>query len=244
MINKNSQIPFYLQVRDDILKKIEDGIFKNEEKIPSEEELCSIYDVSRPTIRQAIRELLNDGKLIIKKGKGTFVIKKKFESLLVDKIVSFADELMQKKIPFKDSIIEFKIIKPSTEIAGILEINTEEDVIYYNRIRSIENEPLYNTKGFIINKICPNFINEKIENQSVLNLLESKYNLDFFIIKRYLQPILATMALANLLEIGENTPIHFLETIIYDSDIKPFIYCKDYFRGDKSKFTFKIRKNQ
>ena len=128
MINKNNQVPFYLQVKEDILKNIENGTFKNEERIPSEEVLCSIYDVSRPTVRQAIKNLLNDGKLIIKKGKGTFVIKQKFESSYVYKIASFADELLQKKIPFKDEIIDFKIIKPSYEIANILEITAEEEL--------------------------------------------------------------------------------------------------------------------
>ena len=242
MINKNSQIPFYLQIREDILVKIDNGVFKPEEKIPSEEELCKYYNVSRPTIRQAIKELINDGKLIIKKGKGTYSIKQKFESLLIDKIASFADELKQNKIPFNDNIIEFKIIKPNDEIANILEISSESDVIYYNRVRSIENEPLYNTRGFIVRDLCPSFINEKIENQSVFYLLEHKYNLDFYRIKRYLQPISTGIEQSKLLEINVGIPIHFLETIIYDKNSKPIGYFKDYFRGDKSKFTFEIRK--
>jgi GntR family transcriptional regulator len=242
MINKNSQIPYYLQVRENLLKKIDDGVFKPEEKIPSEEELCKYYNVSRPTIRQAIKELINDGKLIIKKGKGTYAIKQKFESLLIDKIVSFADELKQNKIPFNDNIIEFKIIKPNNEIANILEISPDSDVIYYNRIRSIENEPLYNTRGFIIRDLCPGFINEKIENQSVFYLLEHEYNLDFYRIKRYLQPISTGIEESKLLEISVGIPIHYLETIIYDKNSKPIGYFKDYFRGDKSKFTFEIRK--
>lgn len=244
MIDKKSRIPFYLQVEEDLLKKIEDGIYKEEQKIPSEEELCNYYDVSRPTIRQSIKELLNEGRLIIKKGKGTFVVKKKFESLLIYSIPSFYDELMQKKIPFKDKIISSEIIKPTIEIAKILKIKTSDYVIHHNRIRYTNGEPLYNTRSYIIKKFCPNLINEKIENHSLLHLLEDKYKLDFHIIRRYLQPILATTELSKLLDIITNTPIHYLETIILDKNETPFAYFKDYFRNDKSVFTFEIRKNK
>jgi len=244
LINKKSQIPFYIQIKEDILKKIEGGVYKEEQRIPSEEELLNYYDVSRPTIRQSIRELLNEGKLLIKKGKGTFVAKNIFESLYIYTVPSFYDELIQKNIAFKDKIISSKIIKPPDEIAKILKIKTTDNVTYHNRIRYTNSEPLYNSRSYIIEKFCPDLINEKIENRSLLHLLEDKYNLNFHIIRRCLQPISSTKELSNLLEIVINTPIHYCETIVLDKNENPFAYFKDYFRSDKSKFTFEIRKKE
>lgn len=66
-------VPKYLQVKENIEKKILDGSYSLGEKIPSEAELKKEFEVSRHTIRQAIYELVNDGFLIKQQGSGTFV---------------------------------------------------------------------------------------------------------------------------------------------------------------------------
>ena len=77
MINKYSNVPLYSQLKHLIIEKIESGEFHEQSKIPSEQELCEQYDISRPTVRQAISELTNNGYLYKEKGKGTFVAKAK-----------------------------------------------------------------------------------------------------------------------------------------------------------------------
>lgn len=241
MIYKNNQIPLYVQVKEDIIEKINNGTYKEGNKIPAEDELCLLYDISRPTLRQAIKGLVNDGKLIIKRGKGTYVAEPRFESFLIDRFVSFASELKDKNILFRDKIIEFKVIKPSQEITEILNLDPNDKVIHYNRVRYIKNEPFYNTKAYIPEKICPDFMNDKIENQSVFSILKGKYKLDFYKTKRYLVPAIATLEESKLLHIGPRMPIHYLETFIYDHKLNPIGYFKDYFRGDMCRFTFEIK---
>ena len=63
LINKYSNIPLYSQLKNLIVEKIENGEYAEGSKIPSEEELCELYKISRPTIRQAINELVSNGYL-------------------------------------------------------------------------------------------------------------------------------------------------------------------------------------
>lgn len=72
-LDKHSSIPLYAQLRDWILEQIQKGKYEPGAQIPSEMEFCHDMDLSRPTVRQAIAELVSDGVLEIKKGKGTFV---------------------------------------------------------------------------------------------------------------------------------------------------------------------------
>ena len=72
-VNKNISTPAYQQVRELILQQIKSGKIKPEEKIPSESQLCNIYNISRITVRQAVASLINDGLLHTAPGKGTFV---------------------------------------------------------------------------------------------------------------------------------------------------------------------------
>ena len=80
IINKNSPIPQYFQLQTWIKEQIEQGDFKENDKILTEEEFAKITGLARPTIRQAIQNLVNEGYLVRKRGLGTFVLKQTFES--------------------------------------------------------------------------------------------------------------------------------------------------------------------
>lgn len=72
-LDKRSTVPLYAQLKDLLSERIASGVWLKGQQIPSELALCEELDLSRPTVRQAIAELVNEGLLIIQKGKGTFV---------------------------------------------------------------------------------------------------------------------------------------------------------------------------
>jgi GntR family transcriptional regulator len=75
LINKYSSIPLYLQLKSLIIEKIDKGEYAADTKIPSEQELCERYDISRPTVRQAIAELQTTAIYIRKREKGLLLQK-------------------------------------------------------------------------------------------------------------------------------------------------------------------------
>ena len=72
-LDRHSSIPLYAQLRELIVERIQDEVYKQGERIPSEMTFCEELGLSRPTVRQAIAELVSDGILEIQKGRGTFV---------------------------------------------------------------------------------------------------------------------------------------------------------------------------
>ena len=73
IVDKNSPIPQYFQLQTWLKEQIQQGIFKLNDKIPTEEEFVQLTGLARATVRQAIQNLTNMGYLIRKKGLGTFV---------------------------------------------------------------------------------------------------------------------------------------------------------------------------
>lgn len=73
IIDRNSPIPQYFQLQTWLQEQIQQGVFKTNDKIPTEEELVKITGLARATIRQALQNLVNLGYLARKKGVGTFV---------------------------------------------------------------------------------------------------------------------------------------------------------------------------
>ena len=72
-LDKRSTQPLYAQLKDLLIERIKLGSYQPGQQIPSEIMLCEELDLSRPTVRQAIAELVSEGVLVIVKGKGTFV---------------------------------------------------------------------------------------------------------------------------------------------------------------------------
>lgn len=73
IVDKNSPIPQYFQLQTWLAEQIQEGIFKPQDRIPTEEELVQLTGLARATVRQAIQNLVGMGYLSRKKGLGTFV---------------------------------------------------------------------------------------------------------------------------------------------------------------------------
>ena len=76
IIDRNSPVPNYFQLQTWLREKIELGVFKPDDKIPTEEEFVQITGLARATIRQAVQNLVNMGYLLRKRKLGTFVLKR------------------------------------------------------------------------------------------------------------------------------------------------------------------------
>lgn len=74
MINKNKEY-LYLQLADNIKKKIYNGTYEIGSKIPSERSMASAYGITRLTVRRALNQLISEGILVANVGRGTYVAK-------------------------------------------------------------------------------------------------------------------------------------------------------------------------
>ncbi|KAF0180800.1 MAG: GntR family transcriptional regulator [Nitrospirae bacterium] len=73
VVDRDSQQKLYVQIYDIVKRKIEKGEWNVNSLIPSEDELCRMFSVSKATVRLAITDLVRDGYLKRQQGKGTYV---------------------------------------------------------------------------------------------------------------------------------------------------------------------------
>ena len=88
-LDKNSPIPLYFQLEEILKERIETGELKPGDLLSSEKELSEKYQISRPTIGQALRGLVNEGLLYREKGKGTFIAKPKIDYGFIQRLTTF-----------------------------------------------------------------------------------------------------------------------------------------------------------
>ena len=172
-INKYSNIPLYSQLVNIIIKDIEDGTFAEGTKIPSEQEFCTKYDISRPTVRQAINELTISGYLYKEKGKGTFVSKDR-ENNDVKPFDVFGESILERDSHDNVEFISIKEIdKSNRKILDPLNIYDKVAEIRYIVKNNDETVSLY--VSYVPLNIFPEIINQIKENKCSTEILKGKY---------------------------------------------------------------------
>ena len=225
MIDKNSPIPVYYQLKNDFIKKIANGTWKAGECISSERELCEIYDVSRMTIRQAIGELVQEGILTRKKGKGTFVCEQKVNQ---KDMMSFTEMIKQSGRVLETKVVEFEIIDTPEDIQDIFIL----DKLYkITRKRIVDNECIALETVYIPVDYCGHVNKEMLEG-SLYKVLEGFG----YIITNSNSSIIAVNVndeIRNLLECQKDEPILKVISKTFTSADKLLFLEEAFYKSDK-----------
>lgn len=112
-------MPLYFQLKEVLKEKIEKGIYKPDELIPSERELIDTYGISRTPVRQALNELVAEGFLRREHGRGTFVAPKKIDQMFLESLSSFGDEMEHKGLSFETKVLNKEIVEKTSTLQEI-----------------------------------------------------------------------------------------------------------------------------
>jgi len=166
-----SPVTLQKQLHDEILTSIENGTYRPGARIPTEFELADMYGVSRVTVRGAIQQLANEGKIIKKHGKGTFV-KEKVHKEGIYSGFGFTENCLKRGVVPSTDIIECKLGLCPEEIGKELGTHSEQ-IIIIKRVRKVDGEPCI----FEIDYIPGQFdflLSNKLSDTSILKTIEEK----------------------------------------------------------------------
>ncbi len=240
VIRRDSPVPYYYQLEEFLREQIENGTWKPGQKIPSEAELCAAFDVSRTVVRQALNELVQEGVLYRRKGKGTFVAEPKIRESLVQNLTGFYEDTVALGLKPSTKVLEQKVIPAPPKIAEALGLQENDPVIMIDRLRFVDSEPIVVVITYVPYDLCPELINEDVSTRSLYEILEKKYGLELVYGRRTLEAVAATREEAELLELEEGDPIVLLRSISYLKDGRPIEYFKARHRGDRSRFEVEL----
>lgn len=233
-INKNSRLPLYHQLVDILLDDIEQGKISENDKLPSERELCDAYDISRSTVRQAILELEKLGYVYKHHGKGTFISPKALNQDLLQ-FYSFTDEMVKLgKIP-SSKVLSFGIVDCNLKVARKLKCNEFDKVYEIVRLRLADDEPMMYEQTYLPCNRFANLSSKEIEKSPMYDVFRSKYGVKLTKAEEELQPVKTRRHEAKLLEVDESVPSMMIERITFENDAI-IEYTVGIARGDRFKY--------
>lgn len=239
LLDKQSPIPIYIQIEEQLRARIKAGEFEAGTAIPSERELTESFGVSRMTLRQAVTNLVNDGLLYREKGRGTFVAIPKVEQPL-NGLTSFTEDMKARGMTPSNQLIEFKEIDPEADIAGELELQSGEKVFSVKRIRYADDKPMAIERTFLPVKLFPHLTEEALKG-SLYSIIEEQ-QLRISHASQRMEAALVKKEDAELLKISLSSPVLCIERLSYLGGGIPFELVRSIYRADRYKFITDIKR--
>lgn len=221
----------YSDIVDDLSEEIQS--LNKGDKIPSERQLCTIYNVSRTTIRNAINELVNSGLIYQIQGKGTFVTGKANNQDNLNRYYSFTERTKANGQVPKSLVLDYYVGAADEDIANNLVLSEGELAITFVRLRLADGEPMmYEITHIPFNRF-QELSKEMIESRPLYEIFDSKTSTKIFNVnERFGVGILRD----DIAECLNQKPKEACLKIIrksYDFDDQVIEYTKSYARGDK-----------
>ncbi|HCY06777.1 MAG TPA: hypothetical protein DHS57_05830 [Erysipelotrichaceae bacterium] len=174
MVIKKSDQKAYVQVRNDILYKIKNDIYKIGDQLPTNMQLCEIYDVSRITINRALYELEKDGYIEKHQGKGVFVVFKEIKQS-INSFYTFTEEIKKMGYIPASIFLSLNLIEPKEEVINALDLDKNEKVYLIERLRLADDKIMAFDRSYIPERLIPNFQKTMLTGGSLYNALRDNY---------------------------------------------------------------------
>lgn len=211
-MNPLDERPLYIQLKNDLLDQIKSGIWKEKDQIPTELELMDSYHLGRDTVRKAVAILVQEGYLIKRRGKGTFVAKTQF-SIGFEPLISLRYALQVRGLEETNIVLDQFVGIQSLEISKRARMPQAEDAMRILRLRVVEGRPLaieesvFSTEGISEADVNPH--------ESISQFLLQQWGKQIDRIEQIMTPKVASKAECERLELSENSQILSLERWIY-----------------------------
>ncbi len=231
--------------REDAMEKIESFIIENRlkpnDKLPSERNMCMMWEFNRTTLRSAIKQLISEGKIYSKNGSGTFVSRKKLMKNLQD-VEGFYETAKKEDRIVLSKIISSEICETTKEIGKRMELPLGHKLLQVIRIRFLEEVPVMYETSYLDYERFPDMDKYITETSSLYKILAKEYNLDITGGKEKLSIAYCDEKEAHYLEINEGDPVIYQSGVAVDDKGKIFEYFKSITRSEYVCFASELKR--
>lgn len=237
----SSASPLYQQLLENIKSDINSRKYVTGDKIPSEMELAAIYNVSRITVRRAVSELCDEGYLVKRQGKGTFVTPPKIQRKIMQDqhVLSFTATCAMSGIHAGAQTLDIKRCPARQDEQSFLELPPDSSVIYLQRVRTADGEPVLLENNFLPSPEFDGLLHENLSNCSLFDIMRQKYGRSPVSRKiTTVEVARASQEYAKILHIAPGDALFYITAYFLDEVGKPIFIGRQYFVASRFIFYF------
>jgi GntR family transcriptional regulator len=240
LLDHDGPLPLYHQIKEILIKRIQEKKWRPGDLIPTEQELIDEFSVSRTTIRQAITALAQDGLLEKRQGKGTTVKSHQLVGTL-GRLTGFAEEVLEEGYLPYSKLIRCEFHDHLYTEKKKLKLPEQEKVLVIERIRFADDEPI------ALERTCWSKETGDILQQHDLNgakfyqVLE-EHNIYLKKADEKISAANATPYEADLLGISGGQALLEMTRLSYGMDDRPLEYTRTKYRSDRYHYHVELKR--
>lgn len=231
-IDRSSPIPLYHQIASAFDKAIRDGVLPPETKLDNEIALAKRYNLSRPTMRQAMDQLVRDGLVVRRRGVGTQVIGPPVRRNL--RLSSLYNDLQDEGAEPETRVLTLEILTADDSISEQLGLEKGAQVYHLRRLRSVDGRPLALMENWLPVTVA-NLTHEDLEADGLYNLLR-RAGVDFRMAQQKVGADIATAEQASHLQVSIGSALVVMERTGLDSSGSAVEFGHHVYRADRYSF--------
>jgi GntR family transcriptional regulator len=233
-INPSDPIPLYYQIREQLRQRILLGALKPGDALPGEMQICAETGVSRMTARAALSQLANEGLVVRKRGKGSFVATPKatFEDFDFP-LVSYTRMLEQAGLQASSRVRCQQVVPAEAPVAEQLKQEVAEPVVHIERLRSVGEEVMSLESSFYPYARFPALAEQDLTDRSIYAVLQELYGIIPVNAIQTVELSVAGAYEAETLGIREGTPVALSSRVSFADDGQPIEFTQVVHRGDR-----------
>lgn len=231
---KSDNRHLYLQVIDRLKRDIENGVFKEKEKLPSEFDLAKQLGVSRATLREALRILEEDNVITRRHGVGTFVNTKPVFTSGIEQLNSVTNMIIHAGMKPGTIFLKSETKGATEEDIRRFTCSKDDNFVVSERVRTANGKPVV----YCIDKLPENILPESYSHgeESLFTTLESVSNRKITYAVAHIEPLGFHEKISPILECEPETALLVLKQMHFDESDEPVLYSVNYFKADKFEF--------
>jgi GntR family transcriptional regulator len=231
-VDRESQQKLYVQMYSIIKAKIEGREWPVGSQIPTEDELCKAYDVSKATVRVAIADLVRYGYLKKLQGKGTFVMHA-MPDLGITMKTRLTEDMFGEGVNVRKEVLMKGIKALPEDVKAYLK--TDQDVYYILCKRVVNGEPAYLEESFIPLETVPDVEELEVCQMPFFELVQEKSEKKIFKVVQTIELAEISNDAASILKTDKRAPVLLLHRMLMAADGSPLAYTRLMGSGRKYK---------
>ncbi|MEU3979331.1 GntR family transcriptional regulator [Streptomyces sp. NPDC026672] len=230
---RSARVPKYYHVKQQVLE-MTDALAPGS-RMPAERLLAVQLDTSRTTVRQALQELVGEGRLDRIQGKGTFVARPKLYRTLL--LTSHTEDMRAQGLEPDSRVLDVGQVEADEKLSGLLGIGVGESVLRIERLRLASGEPMAIETTHLSARRFPGLRRSLTTYRSLYTALAEVYGVRLAEAEEAIETSLATPREAALLATDVGLPMLLLSRHSRDARGEPVEWVRSVYRGSRYKFT-------
>jgi GntR family transcriptional regulator len=230
-VDRESQQKLYVQMYSIIKDKIEQREWPAGSQIPTEDDLCTVYNVSKATVRMAIAELVRNGYLRKQQGKGTFV-SLALPDLGITMKTKLTEDMFGEGVVAKKEVLVKGVKVPPEDVRNYL--RSEGDIYYILCKRVVQGEPAYLEESFVPLEVVPDIEEADVCQIPFYEMMQQRAMKKIQKVVQMIEIAEMTGDAASILKSDKGAPMLLLHRLLVGTDGKPLAYTR--LMGDGKKY--------